>query len=138
MAEFTDHMEDMIIDQMRNVAGTQVAAYVALFTHSTGLETNLPTGEVMFGTVGGAYSRQLAGLSAAAGGTSSNAAVITFATATADWGTVSHVALVDHVSNVSWGTDVQAFMWSPLDATKTVDSGDQFKINAGELDVTVQ
>ncbi|MBA7602024.1 hypothetical protein ES703_09109 [subsurface metagenome] len=30
MAEFTDYMEDMIIDQMRNVAGTQVAAYVAL------------------------------------------------------------------------------------------------------------
>ena len=85
-----------------------------------------------------AYARQAAGLSAAAGGASSNGADVTFPTATAGWGTVTHVALVDHAANVNWGTDVHVLMWSILDASKAVDNGDTFKINAGDLDVTVE
>ena len=78
MAELSDYFENAIINQMRNVAGPQVAVYVALFTAVTGLETDAPTAEVS----GNAYARQLAGLSAASGGASSNAADVTFPTAT--------------------------------------------------------
>ena len=134
MAEFSDYLENAIINLMRSVAFTEVAAYVALFTAETGLEADSPTAEVS----GGAYARQAAGLSAAAGGASSNGADITFPTATAGWGTVTHVALVDHATNVNWGTDVHVLMWSILDASKTVDNGDTFKINAGDLAVTVE
>lgn len=134
MAEFSDYEENKIIDHMlRAVAYTPPTVYVALFTAVTGLESNAPTAEVS----GGAYARQAAGLSAASGGASANAAEIAFPTATADWGIVTHVALVDHPTNVNWGTDVNVLMWSPLDVNKTVNNGDTFKINAGDLDVTV-
>ena len=133
MAEFSDYFENAIINQMRNVAGPQVAAYVALFTAVTGLESNSPSAEVS----GGAYARQLAGLSVASSGTSSNASEIAFPTATVSWGIVSHVALVDHATNVTWGTNVNVLMWSALDANKTVNIGDTFKFNAGDVDVTV-
>lgn len=133
MAEFSDYFENSIINLMRSVAFTEIAAYVALFTADTGLEADNPTAEVS----GGSYARQAAGLSAASAGASANAGDITFPTATAAWGTVSHVALVDHVSNTNWGTDVHVLMWSALDVSKVVADGDTFKINAGDLDVTV-
>jgi len=107
--------------------------YVALFTAETGLETNNPSAEVS----GGSYARQSVSLSAASGGASSNSADVTFPQATASWGTVSHMALVDHVSNTSWGTDVNVLMWTALTQAKPVDSGDTLKFATGDIDVTV-
>lgn len=134
MAEFSDYMEDLIIDHLlRAQAYSPVTVYVALFTAVTGLEASTPSAEVS----GGAYAREVAGLSAASGGTSSNAGDITFTTATASWGTVGWVALVDHISNTNWGTDVEVLMWSALDTSKDVDDGDTFKFNATELAITI-
>ena len=127
MSEFTDYAENKILNLMRNVAWAQFPVYVALFTAAPsdaegGTEVS-----------GGSYARELAGLSEAtgSGGATSNAADITFTTATADWGEVTHVALMDAV------TAGNMIMWSALDASKTVNNGDTFKINAGDLDVTV-
>ena len=135
MAEFSDFYENKIIDHMlRAVAYTVPSTvYVALFTGSGGLEANNPTLEVS----GGAYARLACVLATAVAGTSYNSAELAFATATANWGTLSHVAIVDHLSNVAWGTNVNALMWSPMDATKTIEISDQFKINAGDLDISV-
>jgi hypothetical protein len=129
MAELSDYMENKIIDQMRNVAGVQVAAYVALFTAVTGLEAD--SGWAATEVSGGSYARQLAGLTAASGGASSNAADITFPQATADWGLITHCALMDAI------TGGHVLMWTALDANKQVNNGDTFKINAGDLDVTL-
>ncbi len=127
MSEFSDFMENKIIDHfLRNQAYTPPATvYVALYTAAPsdaggGTEVS-----------GGSYARQAAGLSAASGGASSNAADITFPQATADWGTVTHLGLFDAA------TSGNLLMWTPLDASKTVNNGDTFKINAGDLDVTV-
>ena len=125
MAELSDYMENKIIEVMRATAFTAAAAYVALYTVAP---TDAGGGTEV---TGGSYARQLAGLSAASGGLSSNAADITFPTATADWGTVVACALFDAA------TVGNMFMWSLLDANKTVNTGDTFKINAGDLDVTV-
>mgnify|MGYP001573485016 FL=1 len=135
MSEFSDYYENTIINHLlRNQAFTPPAAvYVALFTAVTGLEANNPTAEVL----GGAYARQAVTLSAASGGATSNSADVTFPEATASWGTVSHVAIVDHATNITWGTNVNVLMWSALDVSKVVDSGDTFKINIGDLDITV-
>ena len=128
MAELSTYMEDRIVNFMRNVAITgQAAVYVALFTQDDGLEAGTITSEVS----GGSYARQLAGLSASSDGVSANAADITFPTATAAWGTVTHCALIDA------STAGNVIMHSALDASKTVGDGDTFKINTGELDVTV-
>jgi len=127
MAELSDYMEDRIVNFMRNVAVTgEAAAYVALYTAAPsdaggGTEVS-----------GGSYARELAGLSAPSpSGVTSNAADITFTTATGDWGTITHVGLLDAL------TGGNLLMWSALDASKTVSSGDTFKINAGDLDVTI-
>ena len=130
MAEFSTYMENVIINLMRNTAFTQIPAYVALFT-STATGAELEAGTLTNEVSGGAYARQLAGLSAPSDGVSSNGADITFPTATANWGTVAFVALMDAatVGNV--------LMYSALDVNKVVNSGDTFKINLGDLDVTV-
>jgi len=129
MAELSDYMENAIINQMRNVAGVQVAVYVALFTAVTGLEAD--TGWSGTEASGGSYARQLAGLTAGSGGLSSNAADITFPQATANWGVITHCALMDAV------TAGHVLMWTQLDASKTINNGDTFKFNAGDLDVTM-
>ena len=128
MAEFSDFLENKIIDHMlRSQSYTPPSTvYVALFTSATaddGSGTEVS---------GGSYARQDAGLSAASGGTSSNASDITFPTATADWGTITHCALMDAL------TGGNMLMHSALDASKTVNNGDTFKINAGDLDVAVE
>ena len=129
MAEFSTYLENKIIDHMlRNQSFTPpTTVYVALFTADNGLEGGTITGEVS----GGSYARQSVTLSAASDGESSNSADIEFPTATADWGTITHVALMDAAS----GGNV--LMHSALDASKTVNNGDTFKINAGDLDITV-
>jgi hypothetical protein len=136
MAEFSDYYEDKIIDHMLRGQAFSVptTVYVALFTAVTGLEANTPSAEVS----GNAYARQAVTLSAGSGGLSSNTGDLTFPTATpASWGTVTHCAIVDHVSNVTWGTNVNVLMWSQLDTSKLVDAGDTFKINTGDLDVAI-
>ena len=127
MAEFTDYAENKILNLMRDVAWTEFAAYVALFT--------VAPSDAGGGTEvsGGSYARQLAGLTAAAGagGTTSNAADITFPTATGDWGTVTHIAIMDADSGGNM------IMHSVIDVEKIIGTGDVFKISAGDLDVTV-
>ena len=129
MAEFSTYLENKIIDHLlRNQSFTPPATvYVALFTADNGLEGGTITGEVS----GGSYARQSVTLSAASDGESSNTADITFPTATADWGTVTHVALMDAA------TAGNVLMHSALDASKAVNNGDTFKINAGDLDIAV-
>lgn len=133
---FSDYYENKIIDHMlRNQAFTPpTTLYVALFTSSTGLEANSGvTGEVS----GGNYARQSVTFNAASAGASANTADITFPTANASWGTVTHAAIVDHGSNVTWGTNVNVLMYGALSVSKAVGSGDTFKILAGDLDITV-
>ena len=128
MAELTDYAECKILNLMRSAAWTAFAAYVALYTSATADDG---TGTEVSG---GSYARKLAGLSEAtgAGGATSNASDITFPTATADWGTVTHIAIMDAASAGNM------IMHSPLDASKTIANGDTFKISAGDLDVSVQ
>ena len=136
MANFSDYMENAIIDEVfRNTAYTPVATvYLALFTAVTGLEANAGiTGEVS----GGSYARESCAFDAAASGATANTSDVTFTEATGDWGTVTHVAVVDHLSNVTWGTNVNVLMWGALASSKTVGTGDTFKIKAGDLDITV-
>ena len=127
LAELTDYAENQILNLMRGVTWASFNVYVALFTTAT---TDAGGGTEV---IGGGYARQLANLSAAsgAGGLTSNAADIIFPTATANWGTVTHIAIMDAA------TAGNMIMHSPLDASKTIATGDTFKINAGDLDVTM-
>jgi len=134
-ANLSDFYENKIIDHMlRGVAYTvPTTIYLALFTAVTGLEANSPTAEVS----GGAYARKACALDAASGGATANTSQITFATATADWGTVTHVALVDHLSNSTWGTNVNVLVWGALTTSRVVEDDDVVVLDAGELDFSI-
>lgn len=109
-------------------AWTLPSCYVALFT-ATPSDSGGGT-EI----TGGAYARQQiagAGWAAAANGSITTAADVTFPQATADWGTITSVGLFDAstAGNLIW--------WGPLTVNKTVTNGDIFKIVAGNLTLSL-
>ena len=135
MTAFSDYLENEILDHILGGAAytAPTTVYAALFTGSTQLETNNPTLEVS----GTNYARVAITFgTAAAGGAISNTASVDFATAGAGgWGDITHVAIVDHISNATWGTNVNVLFWGALQATRTINSGDTFSFAIGDLTV---
>ena len=122
----SDYLENKLLDHsVGKTSFTMPTAYVALFTAAPG-ESGGGT-EVS----GGAYARVAtagADWNAAASGSISNANDITFPTATADWGTVTDMALID--SSTSGGSN--NYLWyGALTTSKTVQNGDTFKFAGG-------
>ena len=64
------------------------------------------------------------------GGLTANLAAITFPTASASWGTVTHVGIFDATSGGN------LLFWGALTASKTVGSGDTFSFAIGALTIT--
>ena len=82
---------------------------------------------------GGSYARTAVSFATASGtsGNVLNDADVTFPTATASWGTVGWIGINDA------STSGNLLYHSPLDTSKTIDSGDIFKITTGNLSVTL-
>jgi len=87
----------------------------------------------------GAYARVArnpldANWTATAGGDgqTDNAAAITFAAATASWGTVTDLAIVD---SATYDAGNMLF-YTPVTTSRTIDSGDTAEIAAGAITVT--
>ena len=100
------------------------AWYLGLFTAAPG--------EAGGGTEvsGGAYAREAVTFSVS-GDAATNTAAIEFAVATADWGTITHVAVFD----ASTGGDQIAY--AALTTSKTIATGDVLRVPAGDLDITL-
>jgi hypothetical protein len=139
MSASSDYLEVKLLDHvLGNTTFTQPTnIYVALFTSATGLEVNNPTGEVS--TSGTGYVRRVASFAAATSGTGSCATdtTLTFPVATASYGTVTHIAIVDHISNTTWGSNVNVLFFGSLTTSKLIDTSDQFVISSGNLTVTL-
>jgi hypothetical protein len=140
MSASSDYLEAAVLNHvLRNTALTSpTTVYVALFTSddSTGgtsenLEAGTLTNEVT--TVGTAYARQSATFAAPSGGSCTTSATITFPAATANYGTVTHVAVMDGDTEGS----NNVLMYGSLDSAKTIESGDTFQITAGNLTVSL-
>lgn len=80
---------------------------------------------------GGAYARQSATFSVS-GNTATNTAALEYATATAAYGTVSHVGVFDAA------TGGNLIAYAALATSKAIDTGDVFRIPAGDLDITLE
>ena len=65
------------------------------------------------------------------GNTATNSGAIEYATATASFGTVSHVGVYD----ASTGGNLIAY--AALSSSKAIDTGDILRIPAGDLDITL-
>lgn len=102
------------------------AWYLALFTSNPAEDAS--GSEVS--ASGTAYARQSATFTVS-GNTASNSAAIEFPTATASYGTVTHVG----VYTASSGGDLIAY--AALSTSKAIDTGDVFRVPSGDLDVTL-
>ena len=133
MSAFSDYLEGKIAqfifkNNVESFTSPGDSLYVALFTAATGLEANNPTNEV----VGGSYARQQV-VSAGwtqTGGVVENAADIEFPVASASWGEVSHLAVMDASPSGN------VLYWGALTTPRVIENSDQFKINAGDLTLT--
>ena len=129
MAEFSNYLENALINAvLRNTTYTSPATvYVSLYTSDP---TDADSGTEV-STSGTGYARTAVTFGAPSNGVSTNSADVTFPTATASWGTVSHIGIHDA------STSGNLLFHTPLDTSKTIDSGDIFKIETGNLSVTL-
>lgn len=123
----SNYLENALINvTLRATAYTApTTVYVALFTTDP---TDAGTGTEV---TGGSYARTSVTFGAPSNGVSTNSADVTFPTCTAGWGIVTHLGLYDA------STGGNLLYHTPLDASKTVDTGDVFKIITSNLSVTL-
>jgi hypothetical protein len=123
---FTNYLETELLDHVfaGNAYSSPAAVYVGLFTAAPG--------EAGGGTEvsGGSYARQ-AGSFTVSGNTATTSAAIEWPTATASWGTISHIAIFDA------STAGNMLAYASLSASKTIASGDVFRIPSGDIDITL-
>ena len=138
MSAMSDYLELTLLDHLFRTAtfAKPTVIKVALCTAAT---TDAQTGATITEVANaGAYARTGpnpldANWSAVgAAGLTDNVAAITFPTATASWGTVTHIAIVD---SATFGAG-NSWLHGALTTSKTVGNGDIFQFNAGALDVT--
>jgi len=127
MAEFSNYLENAVIDAvLRNTSYTSpTTVYVGLYTSDP---TDADSGTEVSG---GSYARTAVTFSAPSNGVTSNSSDVEFPQATASWGSVTHIGLYDAASSGN------LLFHTILDTTKTIDSGDIFKIASGNLTVTL-
>lgn len=127
MAEMSDYLEVALLNATLNgVAFTAVNdPYVSLHTADP---TDAGTGTEVSG---GSYARTAVVFGAPSAGISTNSSAVEFPQATASWGTVGWVGVLDA------STGGNLICHSPLDVAKTIDTGDIFKIATGNLSITV-
>lgn len=127
MAELSNYLENALINAiLRNTAySSPTTVYAALYTSDP---TDADSGTEV---TGGSYARQSVAFDAPSDGATDNTSDITFPTATAGWGTVTHVGIRDAVSGGN------LLFHSPLTDSRVVNNGDTFKFNAGDLDASL-
>jgi len=101
------------------------AWYVALFTSDP-----TDTGSAGTEVSGGSYTRTAATFSVS-GDTATNTAGIEFPAATASWGAISHIGIMDASSGGNM------LVHAALSTAKTIADGDVFRIPTGDLDITL-
>ena len=130
MSSFSDYTENLLLNWLltTNSATRPTAWFVGLFTAApsdTGGGTEV---------TGNGYARVATGTISISGTstTATNAVAIEFAAASGgNWGTITHAAIFD----ASTGGNMLA--WAALTTSRTINSGDVFRIPAGSLTVTL-
>ena len=127
MAEMSNYLENALINAtLRNTAYTSpTTVYLALYTTDP---TDADSGTEVSGN---AYARQSITFGAPSNGVSTNSAAIEFPQATGSWGTVAYVGVRDA------STAGNLLYHTPLDASKTIATGDVFRVAVGSLSVTL-
>jgi len=127
MAEMSNYLENALVNAtLRNTAYTSPSTvYLALYTSDP---TDADSGTECSGT---SYARQLITFGAPSNGVTTNSAAIEFPQAGGAWGTISHIGIRDA------STSGNLLYHTPLDASKTIATGDVFRVAIGSLSVTL-
>ena len=127
MANFSNYLENALINAtLRSTSYTSpTTCYLALYTADP---TDADTGTEVSG---GSYARTAVTFGAPSNGVATSNADVTFPTCTSSWGTVTHVGVRDAL------TSGNLLYHAALTTSKTVSSGDVFKVTSGNLSVTL-
>ena len=125
---FSNYLETELLEHVfTNTAYTAPSTlYLALFTSNPAEDASGT--EVT--TSGTAYARQTVTFTVS-GDTATTDAAVEFPTATANYGTVSHVAIFDASSAGNM------IAYAALTTSKAIETGDVFRVPAGDLDITL-
>ena len=102
------------------------AWYIALFTSNPAEDAS----GTEVSTSGTAYARQSATFTVS-GNEATNSAAIEFPTATASYGTVTHIGVFDA------STAGNLIAYAALTTSKAIDTGDVLRLPANDLDITM-
>jgi hypothetical protein len=127
MAEMSNYLENALVNAtLRNTSYTSPSTvYLALYTSDP---TDADSGTECSGT---SYARQSITFGAPSNGVTTNSAAIEFPQAGGAWGTITHIGIRDA------STSGNLLYHTPLDASKTIATGDVFRVAIGSLSVTL-
>ena len=127
MAEMSNYLENALLNAvLRNTSYTSPSTvFVSLYTSDP---TDAGSGTEVSG---GSYARKSVTFGSPSNGVALNNAAVEFDQATASWGTVGYIGLMDAV------TTGNLLFHTALTTAKTIESGDIFKIASGNLSVTL-
>jgi hypothetical protein len=138
MSAASNYLENKVLDHVLGEGArtftSPATIYLALFKETgTGTLANLEAGTLTdeISTSGTAYARQGVNFSAASSGTAATNGTVTWTTATADWGTVTAVAVMDAA------TAGNVLFYGNLTTSKAISSGDTFQISSTNLTVSL-
>jgi hypothetical protein len=133
MGSFSDFLENELLDHAFKTGNYTAPTNLYIALSLTTLADTI-TGTIPNEVSGGSYVRKICNTwDAASGGAIENTQVITFAQATAAWGTITDFAVVTSITAGSG--DVLAY--GKLTAPKNVASGDTLKFATGDIDITL-
>ena len=134
MTAASNYLENKVLDHvLKNTAYSQPSSlYLGLFNNtSTNAAANLEAGTLTDEVSGGSYARKTVAFAASSSGTAATSATVTFDAATASWGSVTHVAVLDA------STSGNVLFWGAVTTAKTIDSGDTFQVTSGNLTISL-
>jgi hypothetical protein len=136
MSAASNYLENKVLDHVLRVTSyTQPSGlWLALFTNtSTNAAANLEAGTLTdeISTSATGYGRKTVAFAASSSGSSATSATVTFDAATANWGTITHVAVMDA------STSGNVLFYGAVTTSKTIETGDTFQVSSGNLTISL-
>lgn len=131
----SDYAENKVLDLLFSNTSYTIPTtyYIGLWTSAlSDASTGSTAGEVS----GGSYARvavtnNVTNFPASSSGAKTNGVTFTFPTASAGWGTITHLGLFDASSAGNM------IAWTDLGTSKTIANGDTASINGGDLALSI-
>lgn len=125
---FSNYLETELLDHVFTNSAYTAPSTLYLALHTASPAEDGSGAEVS--TSGTAYARQTVTFTVS-GNTATTNAAVEYPTATANFGTVTHIGVWDA------STAGNLIAYAALTTSKTIETGDVFRVPAGDLDITL-